>query len=595
MSTGDGMLGRRRFLRAVGAGALGAAAGCSVPGGSDGAAAETLYGPDGEAVSLRFVYATGNPAITATMEYIAQRLERVGFDVELNGVEYPTMLSRYAQNTYEGTTALNAGPREEATSTEPWDLMGGIGFNAFPRSPTSIRTFWVNVSERSVAQANFYGYEPSEPLAPKFERAATTPDDDERRATLANVFGVLSRDQPVNFLVFDATVYGFRERVSGLGEPGPSFGFDSQRRYFGSEPERGGTYVSGRKAGAETLNPVRADDTESVARIRLTMDGAYALDNENEFTPRWFTGYEASDDDTRYEFTLREGLEWGGEFGAMTAADWVYYITEVHQAEPNWAGSLNRAPWFRNGEPLTVRETGELSFAVELPNPDPFFVMRPALWGAFCLPRGLVSEYRGAGDGEGLNRDPRVREIAYTGNLGPYSFERWDRSSVFVTSRNDDYYGAGTVFEEGVPYFAERHIQTFGEPSTRLSALRAGDVHSTELPPDAVESFEDRESVSVLRTPTAFCNMLAYNQRANGWGELRKTGVRRALSSAVNKVTVADSVFRGNAAAAYTHQPAYSEWYSDAEVTRYGGPESNGVALARERLRSALPEGYEFR
>ncbi len=593
MSHGDGTLGRRRFLRGLGGAGVAATAGCA--GLEAPASGETLFGPDGEQVTLSLVYATGSSPITATMEYIAQRLESVGFDVERNGLPYPDMLAQYAQNSYEGTTALNAGPREEAVSQESWDLMGGVGFNAFPRSPTSIRTFWVDVAERAVAQANFFGYKPTEPLAPKFERAATTPDDAERRDVLGEIFGVLSRDQPVNFLVFDAAIHGFSRRVSGLGEAGPSFGYASQNRYFGDERAVGGTYVSGRGSGAETLNPIRADDSESDARIRLTMDGAYELDNDDAFVPRWFTGYEASDDDTTYEFTIREGLEWGAGFGAMTAEDWVYYITEVHQAEPNWANSLNRAPWFRNGEPVEVVETGDLSFEVRLPDPDPFFVLRPALWGAYCLPKGLVAEYREEGDGEGLNRDTRVRELAYTGNLGPYTFERWDRSSVFVTSRNPDYYGAGTLFPEGAPFFAQRHIQTFGEPSTRLSALRAGDIQSTDLPPDNVASFEDEAELSVLRTPTAFCNMLAYNQRANGWEALRKPGVRRALSTAVHKPTVAGDVFRGNAEAAYTHQPEYSQWYNDAEISRYGGPDSSGVGAAREALVAALPEGYEYR
>ena len=571
---------------------------------------DTLTDPNGDQVTLTAVYSTGSQTTETTMEFIKQRLAQVGINVELTGVQFQTMLAKYAQNSAEGSdaTSFNEGP--EATSEEPWDLMGGIGFNSYPRTPTSIRPFWTDVSETTAATVNFYGYSPSEPIAPKLDEASSSTDDDRRRELLATVFGVLSRDQPVDFLTFSRNLVGFRNRVSGLGEVGPSFGYDSQTRYFsdtgGGDPAVGGTYRSGAGSDAKTLNPIRSNDTSSSARISLTMDGAYALDNDDEFTPRWVAEFDVNDDLDTYEFFLQDNLEWGDGYGQMTAEDWVYYIRNVHQAESNWAGDVGQSDWFRNGEPIPVQKTGDLSFELQLPDTDPAFIKKPVMWGANCMPKGLIEPYyervqsadsqeEKTAIGNELDQSEAVQTLSYTGNLGPYDFERWDRTSVFVASRDENYYAKdGQVFDGDVPYFEEYQIQVFGEESTRLAALQTGEISSTGLPARKVAEFEGNPDVNVVKFPTAFCGMLVYNQRSNGWEHLQKTGVRQALSTAIDKVVIAEQINRGNADVAYTHQPEYSEWYDDSRVTRFGGPDSTSIGGAQRLLAETLPSGYSF-
>jgi peptide/nickel transport system substrate-binding protein len=571
---------------------------------------DTLVGPDGDQVSLTAVYATGGQTTETTMEFIQQRLGQVGIELTLTGVQFQSMLANYAQNGPEGeeATTFNGGTRDESTSAKAWDLMGGIGFNSYPRTPTSIRPFWTDVSNTQQATANFFGYRPSEPIGPKVDEASSSTDDARRQELLATVFGILSQDQPVDFLTFSKNLVGFRDRVAGLGDPGPSFGYDAQTRYFsdGGDPTVSGTYKSGAASGAKTVNPIRSNDTSSDARIGLTMDGAYDLDNNNEFVPRWVAEYDVNDNKDTYEFFLQDNLQWGAGYGQMTADDWVYYIRNVHQAQPNWAGDVGQSDWFRNGEPIPVEKTGELSFEIQLPDTDPAFIKKPVMWDAYCMPQGLIEPYyervqSASGEetkaeiGNELNQDEEVQTLAYTGNLGQFDFERWDRTSVFVASRDDQYYAAdGTVFEGEVPYFEEYQIQVFGEESTRLAALRTGEISATGLPPRKVQEFEQNQDVNVVRYPTAFCGMLVYNQRANGWEELRKRGVRQAISTAIDKVVIAEQINRGTASPAYTHQPEYSRWYDDSKVTRFGGPNSTSIGGAQRMLREALPDGYGF-
>ena len=562
---------------------------------------DTLVGPDGEQVTLQAIYATGTETTETTIRLVQQQYGELGINVELSGTQFNSMLANYAQNRTEDMAqeeaTFNAGSRDEATSNEEWDLMAGINFNAYPRTPVSIRPFWVDERKTQQATVNFYGYRPSAEIAPLIDEAGSATDPQVTQDSLAQVFGILSEDQPVNLLTFSTNIGGYRDRVSGFTEEdvGPSFGYDDQTWHFGDEASVQGSYVTGSGTGAESVNHIRVSDTPSANRVGLTLDGAYALDNDNNVVPRWVEDFDVRDGQQTYEFFLRDNLQWSEEWGQMTADDWIYWIQEVHQAEDNWAGDTNQDRWFRGGEPIPVEKTGDLSFEFQLSEPDPFFLQRPIMWNEFCMPQGLLEEYRDAENGgQQLNQDERVQQLAYTGNLGPYEFDRWDRNSVFVAARNEDYYGAEAIFDGDVPYFEDRQYQVFEEESTRLNALEADDITATGIPSDKVQRFEDNDDITVVRTPEASCTMLVYNQRANGWEELRKKQVRQALSMAVPKVTIVEDILRGNARVAYTHQPEYSDWYDDSQVVEFGGPDSTAIGQAQRMLDEALPDGYEF-
>ncbi|MGQ4554740.1 ABC transporter substrate-binding protein [Halobellus sp. GM3] len=353
-----------------------------------------------------------------------------------------------------------------------------------------------------------------------------------------------------------------------------------------------GAYVEGTATGAQTLNFLSVDDVPSANRVQLALDGAYALTPEQEVFPLWA---DISTDEGRvYTVELRDNLEWGAGYGRMTAEDWVYMIAEVFQAESNWAGFPGQGDWIRNDEPVPVEKTGTLSFEIRLPSVDPSFPRRPIMWGAFCMPKAIIERYRADEDQAGLARDEEVQTLAYAGNLGPYRFERWERESAFVAVRNDDYYlrESDDVPEEwrDAPYFDSYTYEVVPEGSTRLSALRTGELTATDVPETSVEQFEGLDGVDVKVFPQAFLTSLIYNQRANGsfYEALRKTEVRQALAHAVDKRTIVEDILRGYATVAHTFQPTFSQWYADEEVTEYGVGDAYSHERARELLESAL-------
>ncbi|AZH25551.1 ABC transporter substrate-binding protein [Haloplanus aerogenes] len=359
-----------------------------------------------------------------------------------------------------------------------------------------------------------------------------------------------------------------------------------------------GTYVSASSVDAQSLNWLTIADATSGSYVTATLDGAWAIKPEREIFPLW-ADY-STDDGRVYEIELRENLEWGAGYGQMTAEDWVYMITNVFQARPNWSGYPNADSWFRMNpesserEPIPVEQTGTRTFEIRLFEVDPSFPFKPVLWRQQCIPKGILEKYVPDQDTEGLQQDEELNTLAYTGNLGPYTYEQWERSARYTVTRNEDYYlkdveGVPERFTEA-PYFDQQVVRVISEESTRLGALESGEVDSAGIPPDKANRFENLPNVNVNVTPQPYARIIVYNMRANGWEPFRSKAVRRALAFAVNKETVVQNILRGYGQVSQTMQPKWSQWYVDSEVEEFGVGDRYGPEATRSRLESALSD-----
>jgi len=360
----------------------------------------------------------------------------------------------------------------------------------------------------------------------------------------------------------------------------------------------GGSYVSASSVDAQSLNWLTIADSTSGSFVTATLDGTWAIKPNREIFPLW-ADY-STDDGRVYEIELRENLEWGAGYGQVTAEDWVYMIRNVFQAQPNWSGYPNADDWFRTNpdsgerEPIRVERTGTRTFEIRLFEVDPSLPFKPILWRQQCIPKGILEKYVPDRDTDGLQQDEELNTLAYTGNLGPYSYEEWERSAQYTVTRNDDYYlrdvdGVPDRFTEA-PYFDRQVVRVISEESTRLGALESGEVDTSGIPPDKATRFENLPNVDVNVAPQPFVRVIVYNMRANGWEPFRSKAVRQALAFAVDKEQVVDNVLRGYGQVAQTMQPRWAQWYDDSEVTAYGVGDRYGPEATRSRLESALSD-----
>lgn len=364
-------------------------------------------------------------------------------------------------------------------------------------------------------------------------------------------------------------------------------------------PEVQGTYdVATAASGFETLNPLFNTEAGAGTAIGRALDQGYTFDFDDNVFPLLYDL--STDDGQTWTFDVRENLEFSDPYGQCTAEDFVYLIQEVHQSD--WAPTVNSPNW----DGVEVEQTGEFEFEATLESPAPLWPesFDPLL---YPIPRDLIEPYVEDEDAEGLRQDEELLELEFTGNLGAFTLDEWNRGDSTVYSRNDDYYL--TEIEEGpdlfqqAPYFEGASIQVIPEQSSRLNALQTGEIHSAAIPEDRFEEFVEDDNVNVLGIPQPYNEIVSVNMRDNGWttgpGNLfRYKEFRQALTVAISKEQLIEGVFRGLAAPHYTWQPDFSDFAPNLdEMTLWGSEEAGmyGEDMARDLAQDAFDRSeYDY-
>lgn len=359
-------------------------------------------------------------------------------------------------------------------------------------------------------------------------------------------------------------------------------------------PQVGGTYTQAVSSSFESLNPIYNTESTTGDMIAKTADGTYGFKPGQNLFPR--LADISSDDKQVWTVNLRENLRWSEPYGEVTAEDYVYLIENVHKSD--WAGSPQKSDWMKDGNPIPVRKTGKYSFKIELPSPDIAYPKRPNMWGMQVVPKDLIKSYVDNQDAKGLEQDKELGDLSYTGNLGAYDLENWERQKKLTFTRSDEYYMREAAANDDAvprrfkkaPYFDTVEVQVIKESSSRLSALKTGQLDTASIPPNKASGFKSRDDVYLNVTPQPYNVPLFYNQRANGWKLARKKGVRQALGLAVDKEKYVKGVYRGYADPQFTWQPRWSPWYNDSKVVKYGVGDKYGSDVARSRMKKALSD-----
>ena len=359
-------------------------------------------------------------------------------------------------------------------------------------------------------------------------------------------------------------------------------------------PSVSGSYDTVTASAFTTLNPLYNTESGAGTAIGRALDPGYTFDSNQEYFPLLYDM--STDSGEVWVFEVREGLEFSDPYGRVDAESFVYLIEEVHQSD--WANTANAANW----QGINVEVTGDLEFQAELPQPK---LLWPESYDPleYPIPQGLLEPYVEAADTEGLQQDEELLELGFTGNLGPYTLEEWNRSAGTTYARNEDYYlrdiDEGTDLFGNAPYFEEATIEVVEEQASRLGALETGEADSAGIPPERFEEFAENPDVSVFRVPQPFNRILSVNMRDNGWnagpGNLfRITEFRQAIACAINKNELIEGVYRGLAQPHFTWQPRFSEFYpGDDEIPKFGTGDLYGPDPARERAETAF-ERSEF-
>ena len=353
-------------------------------------------------------------------------------------------------------------------------------------------------------------------------------------------------------------------------------------------PATRGSFIEGDVSGgeAETLNWILAADASSFGYVGYTLESLANYDNKFNILLRCLArDIEVSPDGLVYTITIRDDLEWS-DGSKVTAEDYVYTLENLMFSD--WLNYNYKDDWQEDVGGKNVYVTpaviNDTTFTIKRQTVQPEFVY--TLYNLIPYPKYIAVKYEG--NVEAFTQAREFNDLSYTGNLGPYKFKQWLKNDKYVLSRNPGYF-LGKY--DGAPFFEEYVVKMFGTSAVMQAALEAGDITYCGIEPQNVAKFKKMPGVNVYTVPTRGYNIIAYNQRENGWEGLRKKEVRQALSMAIDKETIARKIFLGFAEPAYSFIPSSSPWYSDNTVMKLGVAPLNGKQEAMEMLKAA---GYEY-
>ncbi len=163
---------------------------------------------------------------------------------------------------------------------------------------------------------------------------------------------------------------------------------------------------------------------------------------------------------------------------------------------------------------------------------------------------------------------------------GPYKFVSWSPNEDLVIEANEDYWG-------DVPSIKKVRLTTIVEQSTRVAALRSGQVHvAKDMPPEELDGINASGRARAVR---AVSNRVPFYFITVDAEPYTKKEVRQAINYAANVQGVIDAVLLGNGHRVSTMLPIWCFGF-DSSIEPY----PNDPDKAKELLTQAgYPNGID--
>lgn len=324
---------------------------------------------------------------------------------------------------------------------------------------------------------------------------------------------------------------------------------------------QGKTLVVGIDSDALTLDPGNFRHRETETILRNMYDGLVTRTPGMEVVPELAVSWERVSD-TEWVFYLRDGVTWHD--GTPFTADDVVFTVERTVKEGRIAGMTSP----RKGLLDPVTDAVALDrLTVKLITSVPYPALLAFLPHTLIVPKHYVEA---------------VGDAYFAENplgTGPFRFVRWDKGTQIVMERYEGYYGGSPAIPPVGPARVERVIfRVLPETSTRIAALRAGEIHiATRIPVDLIPEIEADPTLQVLSVRGTRSAFLEMNVRRPPFDDVR---VRQALNYAVDVDLVIEYVLAGLATPIPSLMSPDSPFYLD--IPPYGYDPDRARALLSE-------------
>lgn len=289
---------------------------------------------------------------------------------------------------------------------------------------------------------------------------------------------------------------------------------------------------------------IATDGTSFIAQT-MCMSGLMSLDENGVPVEDLAESYTVSDDGLVYTFKIRDNANWSNG-DPVTANDFVYAWKRVLDpdiaSDYNWILEVANVEGASEYDPeaLTgVKALDDKTLEVTLVAPSGFFLGLLAFPTFFPVNEKYVAE---KGDQYSLSVD----NILFN---GPYKMVSWDPGYAFEFELNEGYWDAANYAGKYADKVVFREIT---DTQTAFMEYQSGNLDSLELSGEQVDANKDVEGFTSRLAGYLFYLSININNNVKnraGAADLANLNVRKAISLAIDRETLANSLNDGSVAA----------------------------------------------
>ncbi|WP_050527484.1 peptide ABC transporter substrate-binding protein [Pseudorhodobacter aquimaris] len=338
-----------------------------------------------------------------------------------------------------------------------------------------------------------------------------------------------------------------------------------------------------------TLDPQLNEETAGSHVLRQIMEGLMTQDADGNLRPGVATGFEASEGNTVYTFTLRDTAKWSNGDPVVaqdfvnawrraadpaTASPYAWYVelTQMKNAAEIVAGKMDPSE-------LGVEAVDDHTLKVTLTQPVPYFPAMTSYATLSPIHMPTVEEF---------GSDWTAPEN-YVGN-GAYTLKELALNEYFTLVKSPTYWDADSVIIEEVTGLVINDV------NQALTRYESGEYDMLEpLPAGTYPRLKTERPDEAKSVPRLCSYYYAINQRPDSQPELRDPRVRQALSYAVDRNVIVDQILQGGELPGYNFAHAATAGFEMPEIEYAGWTQAERDAKAKELIAEAGVEDLELK
>lgn len=346
--------------------------------------------------------------------------------------------------------------------------------------------------------------------------------------------------------------------------------------------QTGGTLTAALQSDPWTLHPHKYQDTSSAQLAENYGNTLVDVDSKGEIYPDLAKEVpKPTNDGKTYVFKLREGVQFHGEYGELTAEDVVAnyrYILDLEYGSPARADYKGILVGADTSPKESVKATGKYEVTFNLTKPYAPFLYKLADPRMTVIPPKTIERY-----GKNLG-NPDIGIWA----TGPFKFDEALADDHYTFKRNSKYFKKDEKGNQ-LPYLDKITFTIVPEASIRSTQLKTGDIDVAEIvPAREVKSLKQAQNVAVNSRPGTSQINLYINQTT--YDPFTDVMMRKALGYASNKKIIQQTKFKGLAAIGWSIFPPWHWAYDESAVTKY----EYNPQKAKSLIEKAGASGLQF-